>query len=210
MSGKTGTPAPSPTESWKVMVFDAPAGTTAMSPTRPIRRVHRSARIGNQARHGGAPRQAALHSRASWHRSSPASRGSSSASPTSGRSPGRSPSGSPTKAPSSRSPTRASGSRRTCASSPRASRARSSPPATCARTTTSRASSPRSAEAFGGEPRPARPLRRVRRRGGSRGALHGHAARPLLARARRQRVLARRVRAGGRAADGGRAAAARS
>ncbi len=42
--------------------------------------------------------------------------------------------------------------------------------------------------------RPAGPLGRVRGRGGSRGPLHGHAARPLLARARRLRLLARRLR----------------
>ena len=47
-----------------------------------------------------------------------------------------------------------------------------------------------------------RPLGRLRRRRGSRGPLHRHAARPLLDGDRRQRVLARRVRARGRAADG--------
>ena len=52
--------------------------------------------------------------------------------------------------------------------------------------------------------RPPRPLGRVRRGRGSRGPLHRHAARPLLDGARRERVLARRVRPRGGAADGGR------
>ena len=51
--------------------------------------------------------------------------------------------------------------------------------------------------------RPARALGRLRGRRGSRGPLHRHAARPLLDGARRQRVLARRLRARRRAADGG-------
>ena len=51
--------------------------------------------------------------------------------------------------------------------------------------------------------RPARALGRVRRRRGPRGTLHRHAARPLLDGGRHQRLLARRLRARGRAADGG-------
>ena len=51
--------------------------------------------------------------------------------------------------------------------------------------------------------RPARALGRLRGRRGPRGPLHRHAARPLLDGARRQRLLARRVRARRGAADGG-------
>ena len=51
-------------------------------------------------------------------------------------------------------------------------------------------------------PRPARPLGGVRRRRGSRRQVHGHASRPFLDGGRRQRVLARRLRPRGRAADG--------
>ncbi len=47
-----------------------------------------------------------------------------------------------------------------------------------------------------------RSLGRLRRRRGSRGPLHRHAARPLLARGRRERLFARRVRARRGAADG--------
>ena len=52
--------------------------------------------------------------------------------------------------------------------------------------------------------RPARPLGCLRRGRGSRGSLHGYAARPLLDGRRHQRLLARRVLDARRAADGGR------
>ena len=51
-------------------------------------------------------------------------------------------------------------------------------------------------DTFGGAARPPRPLGRLRGRRGSRGPLHRHAARALLDGARRQRLLARRVRPG--------------
>ena len=112
---------------------------------------------------------------------------------------------------SSRSPSRASGSRRACASSPRPS---ASPLVTecdvrsdddVARVFAE------VGEAFDGELDLLVQLARLRRRGGTyRRALHRHAPRPLLARPRRQRVLARRVRASGGATDGGGPAAARS
>ena len=135
---------------------------------------------------------------------SPASARSSSASRTSARSPGRSPARSPTAAHSSRSPTRASASSRASGSLPRAS---SSPLVTACDV---RSDDDVARVFVGGRrhlrrwPRHPRPLGRLRRRGGSRGPLHGHAARPLLARGRRQRLLARRVRPRGGAADGGR------
>ena len=50
--------------------------------------------------------------------------------------------------------------------------------------------------------RPARPLGRLRRGGGPRGPVHGHAARPLLDGRRHQRVLPGGVRPASRAADG--------
>ena len=51
--------------------------------------------------------------------------------------------------------------------------------------------------------RPPRPLGRVRGGRGPRGTVHRHAARPLLDGRRHQRLLARRLRPPGRAADGG-------
>ena len=67
-----------------------------------------------------------------------------------------------------------------------------------------RASSPRRRRGLRRATRPPRPFGRLRGGRGPRGPLHRHAARPLLDGARRERVLARRVRPRGRAADGGR------
>ena len=109
----------------------------------------------------------------------------------------------PRAARSLRSPSRASGSRRACASWPSSVASPLVTDCDVARTRTSRASSPRSARRSAGSstcsstPSPSRPPRISR-------PLHRHAARPLLDGARRQRVLARRVRPRGRAADGGR------
>ena len=118
---------------------------------------------------------------------------------TSGRSPGRSRGGSPTAERRSPSRFRASASRRTCGSSRTRCRARWSPSSTCATTRRSTGCSPR----WRGLRRQARhpgAFGRLRRGGGSRGPVHGHAARPLLDGDRCLRVFARRVHARGRAA----------
>ena len=104
----------------------------------------------------------------------------------------------------SRSPTRASASRKPCAASPSPSRARSSRACDVRSDDDVERVFARGRRDLRRGARPARPLRRLRGRGRSRGALHRHAARPLLARARRElRLLPRRGRPRCRAADGG-------